>query len=282
MPGFVPLPTTGDAISPSRDSKRRQAVLLVRDSIRRIGTQVWRSVPLQLALIFLPLVWTSYFAITASERTEALKQAQSHGDSVARLFQENTERIFERVDQSLSIVRALYAQDPTGFNLKSWADTARLASRDVVQFSLIGLDGYMFESTTSYIGPPLYIGDREHFVNTLRQPDDLLYVAKPVFGRASNKWTIQLARKLLDRHQVPVGVIVGSISVDMVGNFYETAKLGAGGTLVLRNADYVVLAARGVDQNGFLGKVAAGRIQSLLPDADGQYWSEGRSDRATD
>ncbi|MGX4769082.1 bifunctional diguanylate cyclase/phosphodiesterase [Bradyrhizobium guangdongense] len=241
---------------------------------------MWRSVPLQLAVFFLPLVWISYFAITVSERTEALQQARSHGDSVAKLFQENTERIFERVDQSLSIVQTLYAQDPAGFDLKSWSDRAHLASGDVVQFSLIGLDGYMFATTSGYSGPPLYLGDREHFINTLRQADDRLYVAKPVFGRASNKWTIQLARKLLDQQQAALGVVVGSISVDMVGNFYETAKLGAGGTLVLRNANYVVLAARGVDQNGFVGQVAAGHIQSRLPNGDGQYWSEGRTDRS--
>ena len=252
----------------------------VRDAARRFGVRGWRSVPLQIAALFLPLVWIGYFAITASERTQALEQARSHGDSVAKLFQENTERIFERVDQSLSIVRTLYAQDPAGFNLKSWSERAHLASGDVVQFSLIGLDGYMLATTSGYSGPPLYLGDREHFISTLRQADDRLYVATPVFGRASNKWTIQLARKLLDQHQAPLGVVVGSISVDMVGNFYETAKLGAGGTLILRNANYVVLAARGVDQNGFVGQVAAGYIQSRLPNADGQYWSDGRPDRS--
>ena len=75
--------------------------------------------------------------------------------------------------------------------------------------------------------------------------EDRLYVAKPVLGRASNKWTIQLARKLFDHGKFPAGVVVGSISVDVVGRFDDTAKLGIGGTLVLRNADYVVLSAPG-------------------------------------
>jgi len=235
---------------------------------------------MQFALLFLPLVWLGFFAITASEKTEALQQARSHGDSVAKLFQENSERIFERVDQSLLILRALYAENPTGFVLKSWDDKARIAGGDVVQFSLIGQDGYMIATTSGYSGKPLYLGDREHFINTLRQSDDALYVATPVFGRASGKWTIQVARKLLDLNHAQVGVLVASISVDMVGNFYETAKLGEGGTLVLRNASYVVLAARGIDQNGFLRQVSADRIRSRVPDGDGQYWSDGRTDRS--
>jgi diguanylate cyclase (GGDEF)-like protein len=256
-------------------------MVMARKIIADAAARIWRGPSLQLALFFLPLVWVGYFAVTTSERTDALHQAQSHGDSVAKLFQENTERIFERVDQSLLVVQALYAQDPTGFSLKFWADKAHIAGGDVVQFALIGRDGYMFDSTSEYAGPRLYLGDREHFVNVIRQAEDGLYVGKPVLGRASNRWTIQLARKLLDLGRNPAGVIVGSIDVDMVGRFYDTAGLGNGGSLVLRNADFVVLAARGIDQNTFLGHRAPGRLESELQNSShSQYWSEGRVDRS--
>ena len=46
-------------------------------------------------------------------------------------------------DRSILIVRALYVLDPVGFDLKSWADKARIASGDVVQLAVIGLDGYL-------------------------------------------------------------------------------------------------------------------------------------------
>lgn len=141
---------------------------------------------------------------------------------------------------------------------------ARIATGDVVQFALIGLDGYMINTTTGYSGPPLYLGDREHFINVMAQADDRLYVATPVLGRASHKWTIQLARKLFDLAGNPVGVAVGSLSVDVVGRFYDTAKLGVGGTLVLRNANHVVLAARGVDQGSVLGQRAPSRVEGEL------------------
>ncbi|NUR11486.1 MAG: hypothetical protein HOQ20_06515, partial [Bradyrhizobium sp.] len=153
---------------------------------------ILRNAPLQIALFFLPLVWIGYFAITSSERAEAVQQARLQGNSAAELFEENTERIFERVDQSLLVVRALYARDPLTFNLKFWSDKARIATGDVVQFALIGLDGYLIDTTASYAGPRLYLGDREHFRNTMSLADDRLYVARPVLGRASNQWTIQI------------------------------------------------------------------------------------------
>ncbi len=256
-------------------------VVIPAGAVRKAGRTILRNGPLQIALFFLPLVWIGYFAITASERMDAVEQARSHGNSVAELFEENTERIFERVDQSLLVVRALYAQDPLTFSLKSWSDTARIATGDVVQFALIGSNGYMTETTAGYSGPPLYLGDREHFINVMAQADDRLYVAKPVLGRASNKWTIQLARKVFDLARNPAGVVVGSISVDVVGRFYDTAKLGVGGTLVLRNANYVVLAARGVDQGSVLGQHAPSRVEGELGDGFYvQYWNENRPNRS--
>lgn len=265
--------------APAADAGAR--LVIFARPVRKVAMTILRNVPLQIALFFLPLVWIGYFAITSSERADAVQQARSHGDSVAELFQENTERIFERVDQSLLVVRALYAQDPLTFSLKFWSDKARIATGDVVQFSLIGLDGYMLDTTTGYSGPPLYLGDREHFINVMAQADDRLYVAKPVLGRASNKWTIQLARKVFDLARNPAGVIVGSISVDVVGRFYDTAKLGAGGTLVLRNANQVVLAARGIDQGTVLGQRAPNRVESELRDSfHAQYWNENRPNRS--
>ncbi|MBR1188701.1 EAL domain-containing protein [Bradyrhizobium sp. AUGA SZCCT0160] len=255
-----------------------------RRLVRKAAKAILRNAPLQIALFFLPLVWIGYFAITSSERAEALQQARAHGDSVAELFEENSERIFERVDQSLRVVRALYAQDPATFSLKFWAGKAQMASGDVVQFSLIGPNGYLFDTTTGYSGPPLYLGDREHFIKVMELTEDRIYVAKPVFGRASNKWTIQIARKLFDHGNGPAGVVVGSISVDVVGRFYETAKLGVGGTLVLRNSDYIVLAARGIDQGAVLGQRNPGHAEGELRDRSySQYWnwsgSEGRPNR---
>lgn len=249
--------------------------------VRKVGTIILRNAPLQIASFVLPLVWIGYFAITSSERADAVQQARSHGDSVAELFEENTERIFERVDQSLLMVRALYAQDPVTFSLKFWSDKTRIATGDVVQFSLIGLDGYMLDTTAGYTGPPLYLGDREHFIEVMAQADDRLYVAKPVLGRVSHQWTIQLGRKLFDLARNPAGVVVGSISVDVIGRFYDTAKLGAGGTLVLRNTNHVVLAARGMDQGTVLGQRPPNRVEGELRDGFyAQYWNENRPNRS--
>ena len=252
-----------------------------RRLVRKAAKTILRNAPLQIALFFLPLVWIGYFAITSTERTEALQQARAHGNSVAELFEENTERIFERVDQSLRVARALYAQQPAAFSLKFWAGKVQMASGDVVQFALIGPDGYLIDTSAGYSGPPMYLGDREHFIKTMELTEDRLYVAKPVLGRASNKWTIQLARKLFDHGKNPAGIVVGSISVDVIGRFYDTAKLGVGGTLVLRNADYIVLAARGINQGAVIGQRSPGHVEGELRDGFySQYWSEGRPNRS--
>src|SRR5205823_404622 len=77
----------------------------------------------------------------------------------------------------------------------------------------------------------------------------------------------------------------GSVLTDRTGRlhgrFHDTAKLGAGGTLVLRNANHVVLAARGVDQGTLLGQRPTNRVEGELRDGFyAQYWNENRPDRS--
>jgi len=252
----------------------RGAKLVIEATRRVVGNPA-----LHAALVLIPAVWIGYFVTTASERASALRHAQSQGDSVAKILQENAERIFEQVDQSLRILRELYARDPAHFSLKFWAERGQIASGDIVQFGIIGLDGYMRQTTVAYAGPPLYLGDREHFVNSLRQAEDVLYVAPPVLGRATKRWTIQVARKIYDADKAPIGIIIASIDVGVFDNFMSTAKLGTGGSFILRNADFVVLAAEGLNRE-LLGQRLGGEIEQGLRDSTSfQFWGEGRLDK---
>src|ERR1043166_8045542 len=157
-----------------------------------------RSPAILFAALMLPLIWAVLFANLFSERETALQQAKLHTNKVAQIFQENTERIFLGVDRSLRTLRLLYETDPQ-FDLKYWAENASLIAGNAIQFALIGSDGYMINTTAGYQGARLYLGDREHFVRVAALERDDLYVATPVIGRASGKWSIQIARKLRTR-----------------------------------------------------------------------------------
>src|SRR5438128_3380399 len=81
-----------------------------------------RSSGVRITLIMVPLFWLIYFAWTSLEQRRALQQGELHTSNVARIFQENTERIFLSVDGTLHLLRRLYESNPKEFNLKYWVE----------------------------------------------------------------------------------------------------------------------------------------------------------------
>ncbi len=160
-----------------------------------------------------------------------------------------------------------------------WAKNALVTSDGTLQFSVIGRDGFLIASTTGYNGPPLYLGDREHFVKTAELAEDVLYIASPVLGRASGKWSIQVARRLTAADGSFAGVVVGSIDPDLIGSFFETAQLGENGSIILRNSENIVLAARGSTTLLLGRKFNPLPLQAALDRApNGTYWGGGAID----
>jgi diguanylate cyclase (GGDEF)-like protein/PAS domain S-box-containing protein len=134
----------------------------------------------------------------------------------------------------------------------------------------------MTDTTIDYRGPRLYLGDREHFIHLVHQKSDAIYVAPPVLGRASGKWSIQLARRLRGSDGNFAGVIVASIDPEQLGAFIETAQLGEHGSLILRNADNVVLVSRGTSTPAIGRKINSPPLDAGLAQSPyGTYWGGG-------
>ena len=235
---------------------------------------VHRSAAIYIALIFIPILWTAYFGLSSTEKGRALNQARSHVSAIATLFKEEAENIFSGTDRSLMLLRQGYESNPTNFDLKEWAKKASLTTLGVIQFALISANGHMIASTADYSGPPLFLGDREHFLALTKTSDDILYVATPVIGRASGKWSIQLSRRLSDRNGAFAGVIVGSIDPDQIGEFFNTAELGENGNIVLRNSNNVILASRGSSAPAIGTKAISTTLAEALEQSpSGYYWT---------
>src|SRR4051794_30329253 len=243
---------------------------------REIASLVRRSFGVRIALMMLPIFWLIYLVGTSLEQRRAVQQGELHLSSVVRIFQENSERIFLSADGTMLLLRRLYESNPEEFNLKYWVERTALNSGSLFQISLIGLDGYMTDSTTDYRGPRLYLGDRDHFTHLVDQKSDAMYVAPPVLGRASGKWSIQLARRLRGSDGSFAGVIVASLDPEQLGAFIDTAQLGEHGSLILRSADNVVLVSRGTSTPAMGKKIISPVLDAGLAQSPyGTYWGGG-------
>ncbi len=91
---------------------------------------------------------------------------------------------------------------------------------------------------------PIDLSDREHFRIHAESADVGLFVSKPVLGRASGKWSVQLTRRLNHPDGRFAGIVVASIDPFYFTTIYREVDLGERGVVALIGDDGVVRARR--------------------------------------
>ena len=237
-----------------------------------------RPAPL-FGLAIIAIIWLGLAYLLKVDRANTLEAAVQRGGSLARLFEENTIRLFKGIDSTLLLLRVAYEENPDQFNLRHWAERTSFLGELTVQVALIGPDGYLKASTADYSGPPLNLGDREHFQAHVNAAADELFISKPVVGRASGKASLQLTRKLRRADGSFGGVIVASVDPGFVERFFHSINLGSQDGITLRGRDGVVRASHGVSMpDQYQGKIPKPLADALVRAPTGYFWGGGAFD----
>ncbi|CAH2795252.1 MAG: Sensory box/GGDEF family protein [uncultured Caballeronia sp.] len=116
-------------------------------------------------------------------------------------------------------------------------------SDTLVQVSLIDEHGMLIASTSGATPKPIDLSDREHFRIHALSNDDLLYISKPVLGRVSRQWTLQITRRLNHPDGSFAGVVVVSEDPSyFTSDFYNVASIGRDGVVAVISDNGSVLA----------------------------------------
>lgn len=174
----------------------------------------------------------------------------------ARLFEAHTFSVIRGLDQVVTHLKAEYEDDPKKFDLKAQVARSPILKGLSVQVGIIGADG-MLAASTSAFKPPVDLSDREHFVFHRDGDGGELFISKPVLGRASGKWSIQLARRLNRSDGGFAGVIVVSLSPDYIADIYDRIELGPNSAIAVLGRDGIVR-ARAAGQDRTVGQSFAG------------------------
>lgn len=234
-----------------------------------------RPAPL-FGLAIVAIFWIGVAYLLNVERGNALQGAIQRGSSLTQLFEENTIRLLKGVDQSLQLMRLAYEENPERFDLHRWAKRTSPLGELTIQNAIIGRDGYLKASTAEFSGPPPDLSDREHFQAHVNATSDELYISKPVKGRASGQWSIQLTRKLHQADGSFGGVIVASIDPGFVERFFHSINLGAQDRITLRGLDGVIRASHGVSGSNLDETTTPKALSEALARApQGYFWSGG-------
>ena len=188
------------------------------------------------AAVLLGLAWWHVFVLVSDSRAKVLASAERDLANLTRVSQEHANRTFRSADQVIRFIQSRYLEIGNKLNLAELVEKGVIDAEIFPQVGIIDAQGIYVLSNLPIAGK-LDLSDREHFKVHLASDTGELFVSKPVLGRASGKWSIQLTRRITRPNGEFAGVVVVSISADYFTRFYGELKLGNQGLVSLYGLD---------------------------------------------
>ncbi|AWK85745.1 PAS domain S-box protein [Azospirillum thermophilum] len=199
------------------------------------------------------LLWLAAALLARYDEGEALARAERDTGNLARLVAEQTSRVVAETDQVLNFLIGDFlehAPDLTTFQHLMHRIVQQ--SGILLQISYIDAGGVLVMTSAEAAPPGMTLIDREHFRIHVDRPGTGLYISKPVFGRTSGKWSIQITRRMTGPDGRFAGVLVASLDPYYFSRSFDGLDVGPDGALAILGLDGV-LRARSVMDDRSIG-----------------------------
>ena len=193
-----------------------------------------------IALVLLGLLWAAMLLQSQRDQRLSLLESRSYLLNITRTFKEHAENTFNDADQALRLVKYQYdrrrSHDLSVLN--EYLSHELPDKRYYNQIGIIDERGFYASSNLSSSQPtPVDLSDREHFKVHRDGPATPVFVSRPVLGRISHKWSIQVTHRLNQPDGRFGGVSVISIDPEYFVRFHRGIDLGSLGVSALIGLD---------------------------------------------
>ncbi|MGK5015597.1 cache domain-containing sensor histidine kinase [Janthinobacterium sp. HLS12-2] len=192
----------------------------------------------------------------------AITDAGRDARSMARVFDEHAIRTIEAADQAVTYLRSRY--QALGKQLDIVADLQQGLNPGPLYnlFTIVDERGDTVLSSRPF--KPTNLADREHIRVHMQGDSSELYISKPVLGRVSKKWSIQMTRRINHADGHFKGVVVVSMDPYYFTRLYDEVDLGANSSITLVGSDGVVRARRVGADNTIGQDVSGSKVFGLM------------------
>lgn len=195
------------------------------------------------AVALILIAWWHVFGLVASNKEKEITGAEQDLSNLTRMSQEHVIRTMRGVDQVVRFVASGYLE------LGNKLDLVKLCKQGVVdteifpQLGIIDSHGIYILGSMPIRGK-VDLSDREHFKVHVAADTGELFISKPVLGRVSGKWSIQLTRRINKPNGDFAGVVVVSVDPGYFTKLYNSINLGTQGVISLYGIDGIARARK--------------------------------------
>jgi len=192
----------------------------------------------------------------------AITDAGRDARSMARIFDEHAIRTIEAADQAVTYLRGRY--QALGNRLDIVADLQQGLNPGPLYnlFTIVDERGNTVLSSRPF--QPTNLADREHIRVHMQRDSGELYISKPVLGRVSKRWSIQMTRRINHADGRFKGVVVVSMDPYYFTRLYDEVDLGDNSSTELVGNDGVVRARRVGAVNTIGQDIGGSKVFSLM------------------
>ena len=195
------------------------------------------------AAFMIAVLWGAVLYKVAAERRLSVEQVYRDNGNLARAFEEHTIRTLKSVDQSVLFLKFQYEKFGDKVNIADYVREGMIINTIFNQLGVIDEHGiYILSNLLDF--KKVDLSDRPHFLVHKDRDTNEIFVSKPVLGRASGKWSIQLTRRINKKDGSFGGVVTVSLDPLYFSSFYGGVNLGKQGRVSLVGKDGIVRARR--------------------------------------
>jgi diguanylate cyclase (GGDEF)-like protein len=199
-----------------------------------------------LGMIVIIMLWTGIGIKYVEDVHSDLVTAERANKNFAMVFEENVLRSIGEIDKALLYLRRSVETRKDTTDYSTIVNTTDVLSEIIVQVAIADADGI---ARASNVGPqptpPIDLSDRDHFRFHLTSVNDVLYISKPVIGRASGQWSVQVTRRFSNADKSFGGIVIASLNPDHFTRFYDKIEFGSSASISLIGSDGIVRSSGG-------------------------------------
>lgn len=190
-------------------------------------------------LVLLLLTWFGIVYKTRSELQHEIDNINRVNLNLAQALEEHTLRTLKSVDQAVLFLKFSYQREGKQVDIRRYVHEGMILSTLFNQLGVIDEHGlYILSNLPRH--KVIDLSDREHFRVHIAHDCQCLFVSKPILGRASGRWSIQMTRRINKPDGSFGGAVVVSLDPYYFIRLYSEMDLGVKGVITLLGDDGIV------------------------------------------